>query len=176
MVHLFEREVTRGWVYPCSVEEIREKLQCVPPSDLEGLWAVGLVPSTRKDSSAHGRYWASPKPVIHLYSFPDNYELRLGTRMSEAIRSLQVDQNYGMRLIARGRRAVSKWEPDDLGRLIVEHVLLHEIGHHVCHTRRLQAGLRACPGNRTCEQFAEAYALRMRPAPIETNTPHRQRL
>lgn len=167
MAHLFARELLEGWIFPCSLDDIREQLESVPASDLEGLWAIGLVPSTRKNSSAHGRYLPGDKPVIHLHSFRDTFEYRLPSwvRVSRLISGLEVEQSYGMQLIEGGSRLVCKWAPEDLRRFVVEHVLLHEIGHHVFHTQRRAHGLRDCPGNHVCEQFAEAYALRMRTAP-----------
>ncbi len=56
-IHFFQRECLAGWMYPCSPEDMRDCLTRLPEQDLEGLWAVGLMPATRKDNEAYGRYY-----------------------------------------------------------------------------------------------------------------------
>jgi hypothetical protein len=66
---------------------------------------------------------------------------------------MQVEQS--------NNRWVCRWRLEMLRAFILGHVLPHEIGHHICHTQRLQQGRTACPGEAACEQFAEDYALRL---------------
>jgi hypothetical protein len=51
-------------------------------------------------------------------------------------------------------------KPEDLRRYVLEHVLLHEIGHHIQYMQRSRAGFMRRLSHRAGEQFAEDYALR----------------
>lgn len=161
-IHFFERECPAGWMYSCSLDDIRDCLARLPEQDLEGLWAVGLMPATRKDNNAYGRYYFGTRPTIHLFSYPANlrFKLRAHTRRGEIDSVLAVDQQYGMRVEREGSRFVCAWSADDLCRFVVEHVLLHEVGHHVYFWGRRQQGYAYRPHTVEAEQFAEAYALR----------------
>jgi hypothetical protein len=162
-VHVFARPIPDGWVYPCSAEDIRSRLALVPAEDLRGLWAVGLAPATRKDCWANGRYVPGTRPVITLYSYRQglSYKQPAGTRRGDLETDLRVERAFGMRTEEIGSRWVCTWSAEDLRAFIVEHVLLHEIGHHVYYVQR---GLQGLPPSRNRverEQFAEAYALRI---------------
>ena len=85
-VYVFERPLEGpGWVYPCSVEDIRGQLAAVPECDLEGLHSIGLVPATRKDCNANGRYFVGARPAIRLYShaYPLEYKQPRGTGLKD---------------------------------------------------------------------------------------------
>ena len=162
MVSMFERQLSPGWIYPCTVEDIRRGLEQLPEEDLEGLWAVGLVCSTRKYHSANARYLVGEKPCIHIYSYPETlaYKLPPYVRHRDIEHGLCVERDFGMRLEPVGSRWWCHWDAEDLRRFIVQHVLPHEVGHHVSHQTRSSGGLERCPGTGACEQFAEAYARR----------------
>ena len=165
MIRLFEAPLPAGaGVYPCTVEDLRERLAHFPPADVEDLWAVGLVPSTRKDCSAHARYFYPPKPSIYVYSYAASLRIKqpAHTTQSDVERGLAVELAYGMDVELHGARWYCQWQREALRRFIVEHVLPHEVGHHVYGQRRRRAGLEHRPRTRESEQFAEAYALRQR--------------
>jgi hypothetical protein len=71
-----------------------------------------------------------------------------------------VELAFGMRVEQIGRRWVCRWSADDLLRFILEHVLIHEVGHHVDWRERTRAGFTRVPSLAAREQFAEDYALR----------------
>ena len=161
-LHLFERPCLPGWLYPCTLDDIASSIARLPEQDLEGLWAVGLVPSTRKNNNAYGSYWFAPKPKVYLWSYPESlrFKLRANAKISEIERGLKAELQYGMKIEREGGRYVCAWSLENLRRFMVEHVLLHEIGHHVFFWGRKQQGLPYniyVPGD---EQFAEDYALR----------------
>ncbi|MDQ2686240.1 MAG: SMP-30/gluconolactonase/LRE family protein [Armatimonadota bacterium] len=72
-----------------------------------------------------------------------------------------VELSYGMQITQEGSRWVCQWEAEALRRFTVEHVLLHEIGHHVCFRQRRQEGFQGPLRHIPSEQFAEDYALRL---------------
>ncbi len=162
-VYLFQRPCPPGWIYPCSLADIECSLAEIPEQDLKGLWAVGLVPSTRKDCYANGQYLFGDKPVIHLFSYPEMLSFKQPPHIKpgQIAHGLAVELAYGMRVEQVGSRFVCVWEKETLQSFIVDHVLVHEIGHHVYHRRRRQQGYSYCPNRTESEQFAEAYALRL---------------
>src|SRR6476661_4215746 len=132
MIAIFERPVLPGWVYPCTVEDIRQQLSTLPAEGLEGLWAVGLVPSTRKGRFS-GLYWGGEKPYIHTLAYEESLRYRYAgrARRGELERDQTVELQFGMRTEQRGNRWWCEWSPEDLRRYTLEHVLIHEVGHHV---------------------------------------------
>src|SRR5262249_47370116 len=144
------------------LDDLRTHLSQVDAGDLEGLWAIGLVPSTQKDCGANARYFADPRPVIHVYSIPDTLRYRqpLHTRRSDLETGCRIELEYGRRIEQEGARWACRWAPEPLRQFILEHVLLHEIGHHVTHRERRRLGLPRLTNQTHREQLAEAYALR----------------
>src|SRR4051794_3414898 len=92
-VRTFERPLPDGWAYPCAISDLRATLDTLPDSDLQGLWTVGLVPASRKDSGANARYYGGERPVIHVYSLPEGlrYKLPPHTSSSEIERGFAVE-------------------------------------------------------------------------------------
>ncbi len=166
-VAVFERPVLAGWVYPCTVHDIKEQLPRVPEQDQEGLWAVGLVPATRRNCDAYGTYYPQKrpmnKPVIFLHSQPPSLGFRLRWHWSNGAlaRCFAVELAYGMEVDQTGGRTVCRWGAECLRRYTLEHVLPHEIGHHAQYRQRWRAGHGRDLGWRVKEQFAEDYALRL---------------
>lgn len=171
-IGIFEREIPEGCghAYPCSVADIRRQLARVPEYDLEGIWAIGLMPGLGEDGSAYGVYYArySPMngPVIRLnsrfVSSAKGYQFRMNGRWNPGHYEQRffVEQSYGMEIVQVEGKIWFRWPADCLRRFMVEHVLLHEIGHHVEYRRRWRARLRWDLGRRLKEQFAEDYAIR----------------
>ena len=162
IVKWFEEPISAGWIYPCSLGEIQDRLTYLSESDLVGLWAIGLAAATRWDCSANGRYRFSERPTIRLYSYPDTYTYRQPPQMKRADIDvgLAVEREFGMDVDQMGGRYVCRWTAANLKRFTLEHVLLHEVGHHVYHWRRKEQGHTFRLSWRESEQLAESYALR----------------
>ena len=161
-IRLFERPLPPGWVYPCSLQDIRMRLAELPPADVDDLWAVGLAPSTWRDSAANARYLWGEKPVICVYSYPGTlcYRQPPHLDLKDVRRWLWVEVEYGMQVHRQGSRTVCSWDEQNLRHFILDHVLAHEIGHHVFRKQRIRVGLAQDVKRSVSEQFAEAYALR----------------
>jgi hypothetical protein len=163
---LFEHPLADGWVYPCTCADIRQQLALVPEQDTEGLLAVGLAAPKREDRRYYGTYWywswRIKTPVIHLYAWPASlsFKTRRHYSVGEAAQCFAVELSYGMQAERAGCRLLCRWETDCLRRYVAEHVLLHEIGHHVQRRQRLRVGFSAFPGHTASEQFADDYASR----------------
>lgn len=165
---LFERSLPEGWVYPCTLDDIRQQLSCVSEQDLEGLWAVGLAPPELDTKDCYGTYYPygyrrrARGPVIVLWAQPPRlaFKMRRSYPRGQIERRFRVETAYGMAVGERGGHTECRWEPECLRRYMAEHVLLHEVGHHVQYRQRQRAGLSPFPDHRPCEQFADDYALR----------------
>src|SRR5437762_343273 len=77
MISLFEEPLLPGWLYPCTLTDIRRRLDEFPPADLSELQSVGLVASTRRNNKADAIYLQQPHPRIHIYSYPASLEFKL---------------------------------------------------------------------------------------------------
>jgi hypothetical protein len=151
VVKVLEKPLHPGWVYPCTVEEIEQQLLNFPPEDLEGLAVICLVPAIRRDlkdyTGLHGEYCQrKDKPTIDLFSWPESliHKFPQGTKRYHLAHST-VHRSFGMQVEQIGTRWYCRWEREDWRRFVLEHVLVHEIGHHVCGPS---------------EQLADDYALR----------------
>jgi hypothetical protein len=150
MVKVFAKPLHPGWVYPCTVGDIEQQLQTFPPEDLEGLAVICLVPALRRDvedRGVDGRYYSGGKPTICLFGWPESltYKYPKGWKRHHIEPKLDVERSFGMRVEQIGRRWYCRWDREDWRRYVLEHVLPHEIGHHVCGDS---------------EKLAEDYALR----------------
>jgi hypothetical protein len=168
-IAVFERPLPSGSKhhYPCTVEDIRRQLALVPEYDLEGLWAVGLSPLIAAKANSYATYyrWHRPmrKPVILLYSIKEAGGITFPMRFNPGHieQRFRVERRYGMEMERKGNRVLCRWPAENGRRFLAEHVLLHEIGHHVQYQQRWRAGLRRWLPVQDKEQFAEDYALRV---------------
>lgn len=167
-VRLYERPLPPNsrHRYPCSLDDLRAQLARVPEYDLEGLCSVGLRPAARDDRKYYGVYcpypWPTYKPHVLIFSYCGKMAFMLSPRRTAGYvqRRFQVERGYGMEIERPGRRYILTWPDEDLRRYISEHVLLHEIGHHVQDRQRWRAGLDRRLPSCVEEQFAEDYAIR----------------
>jgi hypothetical protein len=169
-IHVFERPLPPGHVYPCTVDDLRRQLARLPRADLEGLWAVGLVPRTRK-VRAYGYYQSGYRPHIHICSRTASLEFRLRSCKKPCwIEHLcRVELYCGLRIERANDVWLGRWDADSLRRFILEYLLLHEIGHHVYYLRHPWRRHPTNVSELNHERFANAYAhrQRLRLSPIE---------
>jgi len=163
--YIFETALLPGWMYPCTTHEVIARLESIPEEHLRGLHAIGLKTSTKRDCYANARFTILPWPTIIIFSFPSSMELKMprGTDPAQFRSECKVELEYGMEIVMDGSRLFITWTPEKLKRFILNHVLPHEIGHHVNYMTRKRNGWRYNPGTVASEEFAEHYAR---------NTPH----
>lgn len=167
-VHVFERPLPPGGShrYPCTVPDIRRQLALVPEYDLEGLWAIGMEPPTSDYRRTYGVYYRRKlpmrKPVIVLFARDSSMEFRMRRRYNVGFikHRYRVERGYGMEVYRVGSQTFCHWPNENGQRFTVEHVLLHEIGHHVLYQQRWRNGHSRRLPSRNHEQFAEDYAIR----------------
>ncbi|MCW3051615.1 MAG: hypothetical protein JWN14_785, partial [Chthonomonadales bacterium] len=108
------------------------------------------------------RLYPTGKPGILLHSSMHDFGFRLrnGYDPGYLKRRLRAELQYGLQIERRGNKAFCFWSPEDIRRFTLEHVLLHEIGHHVEYQQRARANYSRWLPSPLKEQFAEDYALR----------------
>lgn len=161
-VRFYEEPLQGGCLYPCTHIGIKEILSRLPAEDVAGLVSIGLVHGKQKDS-ANARYFFEPEPKIEIYSYPDSLSYRIGRRHSkpELERYYGVELSFGMSLLNRDGVWNAYWNQEDLERFVLQHVLLHEVGHHVYRWQVLSSWNRHKPNRDASERYAEDYARRM---------------
>ncbi len=167
-VYVFERPLPASLRhrYPFSAADIRKQMALVPEYDLEGLWSIGLCPLVRRKHHAYGTcyscHYPERKPVIHLHSRTDDFEFKLRQHCDSGYieHFYRVELDYGMQVERRGSITLGRWPAEGIRRYIAEHVLLHEIGHHVQYQQRVRARHWRWLPHRQAEQFADDYAIR----------------
>lgn len=159
-IRFFAEDLAAGYLYPCSLDDLRSVLESIPPPDLAGLHSVGLAMPRRPHREANAVYFSEPVPRIVVCAYPDSLDIPLPRRMSlvGATKALQDELRHGMRLERRDGRVFTTWDAVSLRNFIMRHVLPHEVGHHVFRhilRRDLQPAWRDAMES---EKFAEHYA------------------
>lgn len=162
-IKLYEEPLLEGCAYPCNLTGIKETLRQLPEEDIDGIVSIGLVHGRRKDG-ANARYFYEPKPKIEIYSYPDSLSFRIGRNHGKQalIKYYEVEMSFGMAIEDRDGVWHAQWTPESLERFLLQHVLLHEIGHHVYRWQVLSFSNRQKPNSEASERYAEDYARRMR--------------
>jgi len=161
-IRLFEEEIGSGLIYPCSLVDIRDVLMRLPEPDTVGLHSVGLAVGTKRTRHANAAYFLGPPPRILLYALPNSLDYSLGRRLTKSQIAIRLSEEiqYGMKTEVIDGVAHALWNGDALRKFVLNHVLPHEIGHHVYRyvlKRQLSPAWRDFEES---EKFAEHYAIR----------------
>ncbi|MGV8125450.1 MAG: hypothetical protein AB9903_19605 [Vulcanimicrobiota bacterium] len=134
-----------GYTFPCSVQEIKKVLQEIPLEHLNGIKRIRL--SAQKVTLADASYIDG---TINIYAVPRDLKFLYTEKPPESI--LREYSRFGARWDKLGDAWYCYWKLDHYKRYILEHVLFHELGHHIddFHSERRSFGK---------EKFAERYAL-----------------
>ncbi len=153
-----------GWIYPCTEEDIRRGLDRLPYKDYSGVTAIKMVPVNPGNRFAYATYYGSGA-VVEIPAVRNSMTFKFDRHATRGrlIALCSIEIAYGMEIEGVGDRWVSHWTRESLCKYIAEHVLAHEVGHHVIHQKRKREGMKPCPGHDACEQIAENYALRNNP-------------
>ncbi len=125
---------SRDYVFPVSVDEVAAALEQLPPAHREGithLWLRKRSPRRGGDGQALAEFiCGSGVRVVVLYAWPADGVLALGRRKPQA-REVSHFLRYGGVLQQRRGVWTISFEPEALRRFYIEHLLCHEVGHHV---------------------------------------------
>lgn len=153
-VRLVADPAPKGYIYPCTVGELKRQLRRVPAEYTEGLWQIRLSNQIRRYRDRDGDYLDGE---IRLFPYPERLIFPASPRPSDP-----WDQEWlawGARLVDHAGVRSLQWTLPALRRFILDHVLLHELGHHHAAHRRLP------DSERSAERLARE--IRDRLAPID---------
>jgi hypothetical protein len=94
--------------------------------------------------------------TIMVYAVPDDFKFSWPFHPGNEF--MQECARWGARWQKLGREWYCYWDRENYGRYVLDHVLLHEIGHHMDDYHRRRTG-------DSVERFAERYALRLAKPP-----------
>lgn len=134
-----------GFMYPCNVSDIKKILSELPTEHLSGIKRIRL--SAQKMTSADASYCDG---TISIYAVPKDLKFIYSEKPPDSI--LREYGRFGARWEMLGNNWYCYWKSEGYKKYILEHVLIHEIGHHIDD----YLSMRRSYGK---EKFAEQYAL-----------------
>jgi hypothetical protein len=134
-----------GYAFPCTSGEIKNALQKIPVEHLNGIKRIKL--SAQKMVNADASYIDG---TINIYAVPRDLKFVFGEKPPDSM--TKEYSRFGARWEILGNQWYCYWKPENFKKYILEHVLFHELGHHIDD----HLSLRRSFGK---EKFAELYAL-----------------
>jgi hypothetical protein len=150
---------SRDYFFPIGEDEVRRELAHLPSKDWRGITHIWFRRFKKTDYEANELPLAefscgSGVRLITLYPWPRSLEWGHGDKKPPAALR-RVLERYGAELAIRDGEWISRWEEPALKNFYVEHLLFHEIGHHVdWYSRHWSKANR-----RTLEEAADQYAF-----------------
>ncbi|MBI5531135.1 MAG: hypothetical protein HY898_00365 [Deltaproteobacteria bacterium] len=156
---LIEDNPSRDFFFPIRGVDALAAFEGLPNQDIQGITHLWLRRLKRADYESGSAPYAeficgSGVRVVVLYPWPKDMMLRFGPDKPRR----SVLRRYGpwcQDLVFEDGVWALRWNLDALRRFYVEHLLFHEVGHHVDSFRR-----RFTEANKTrVEEFADQYAI-----------------
>ena len=136
----------KGYVYPCSIEDIRKKLEELPPTMLRNLSVIHLCNQVKMNPGVDAHIYDGS--CIRIYPVPEKLRWNYGRRKpNPAFAQERVE--FGAYWKKIDHEWFLCWDEDSLRDYILNHVLLHEIGHSLDEVHY---------GTGRGEKLAEAFA------------------
>ncbi|MDQ7824208.1 MAG: hypothetical protein RDV48_15505 [Candidatus Eremiobacteraeota bacterium] len=134
-----------GYIYPCTIQDIKEVLMEIPVENTNGIKRIRL--SHQKVTNADASYCDG---TITIYSIPRDFKFIYHEKPPDSM--IREYSRFGARWEVLGEHWYCYWRMEHFRKYILEHVLLHELGHHSddFHSLRRSYGK---------EKFAERFAL-----------------
>lgn len=158
---LIEENPSRDFFFPVDGAETLEALRALPATDTAEITHVWLRRVRKTDYVAGALPLASftcgsGVRLITMYPWPLDRTLRLGRRKPAKSRVREYAKFEAEPVQEKGRWCF-RFSEAGLRRFWVEHLLFHEVGHHVDWYRRRWSGA----NGRACEEAADQYAMTM---------------
>lgn len=154
-----EDNPSRDFFFPISVQDIRSTLDQLPTIARDRLTHVWLRRIRKSDWETQRKPFAlfiagSGVRLIVLYPWPRDLLLRFGARKPSQ-RKLREYSPWSPELIKDGPDWCLRWSEASLRLFYLQHLLLHEIGHHVDFFYRRWSKA----NDKQVEEFANQYAV-----------------
>lgn len=152
---------SRDFFFPISEEDVRRELANLPDADWEGVTHIWFRRFNKSEYQAGELPMAefccgSGVRLITLYPWPRNMEWNHGQK-KPSVRLRKILERYHAALSFGDDRWVSRWTEQGLRHFYIEHLLFHEIGHHVDWYNRHWSKA----NRRILEEAADQYAFSM---------------
>ncbi len=159
---LLEDNPSRDHFFPLDGRECLQALTALPEAHVRGLTHLWLRRPRSSESTASPRLaefiCGSGVRVIILYPWRRDLRLCVG-RARPPARTVRVYQRFEAELVHEGGSWYFAFDERSLRRFYVEHLLYHEVGHHVDRYQRHWS-----KANRSqVEEFADQYAIQWTP-------------
>ncbi|MBL8203875.1 MAG: hypothetical protein JNM09_06560 [Blastocatellia bacterium] len=155
---LLEENPSKGFVFPVSGQEVLVHLRAYPSEAIEGITHIWLRRAKKAEFEAGALPLAeficgSGVRVIVLYPWAKDLTLSFGT-MKPSAKELRQYAHWTEDLVCKRSQWYLRWQPEALKSFYLDHLLAHEIGHHVdWYARHWSKANR-----KQVEEFAEQYA------------------
>lgn len=157
---LLQDNPSRDYVFPVSVEEVAAALERLPAQHREGITHIWLRKRARRhggpDESLAEFICGSGVRVVVLYAWPADGVLPLGKRQPPRGGVAHFIRYGGVLRPMRDSWAIS-FEMAGLRRFYLEHLLCHEVGHHVDWYTRMWSKANSKEVEAAADQYAYAW-------------------
>ncbi|WP_431113049.1 hypothetical protein [Variovorax paradoxus] len=157
---LLQDNPSRDYVFPVSVEEVAAALECLPAHHREGITHIWLRKRARRecgpDASLAEFSCGSGVRVVVLYAWPADGALQLGRRKPPPGEIAHFLRYQGVLIQKRGNWAIH-FDTAALRRFYLEHLLCHEVGHHVDWYARQWSKANSKEVEAAADQYAYAW-------------------
>ena len=116
----------KDYVYPCSIEDIRKKLEELPSRMLRNLSVIHLCNQVKMNPGVDAHIYDGT--YIRIYPVPDKFRWNYGKKKPNPAFA-QERLEFGAYWQKIDNEWFLCWDKDSLRDYILNHVLLHEIGH-----------------------------------------------
>ena len=125
-IRFYTDPLPRGMVYPCTIGDLKRQLRRVPSEYVAGLVEVRLCNQVRNNVGIDADY--GDGGFLRVFPYPEG--LTYPASPTPHAPSDREWLQWGAQLFEQNGMRYLRWSPDVLKRFILDHVLLHELGHH----------------------------------------------
>jgi len=151
---------SRDFMFPITVDEAVERLKQLPSEHATCITHLWLRRLRKKDYEAGDHpfacfIWGSGVRLIVLYPWPADLTLRYVGARKPTAKQLRAFEPWCTDLVKREGQWCLNWTLEGLRGYYLDHLLLHEVGHHVDSLRRRYSHASA----KQAENFSDSYAV-----------------
>ncbi len=156
---LIEDNPSRDFFFPLTGEETIKALKALPEDDYEGITHVWLRRFKKSDYIENQVPLAcficgSGVRVVVLYPWANDMLLSYGAK-KPSNKILNEAEKFNAKIIKKGKTWFSKWTIEGLRKFYIQHLLYHEVGHHIDWYNRQWSKA----NSKTVEEYADQYAM-----------------
>ncbi|RJP19156.1 MAG: hypothetical protein C4520_13275 [Candidatus Abyssobacteria bacterium SURF_5] len=145
-IRFMEDPLPKGYVYPCTIEDIKQKLNSLAPEMLRNISTIHLCNQVKMNPGVDAHIYDGSD--IRIYPVPEKLRWYYGKRKPNPA-CAQERLEFGAYWQTTDEGWFLCWDRDNLREYILNHILLHEIGHSLDTVYY---------GTSRGERFAEAFA------------------